>query len=436
MNLGTQTAPLTLSKFNHNLGTGAGRMPTVWRLLPVSSDSTITGFDYSSFSNVELVLLRNDAVTGNVIITHADIRSLAVNRVTCPGAVSLVIPPSGVCVLVADGTGLSLWPMSGLTGSTGPQGDAGSQGPVGATGAPGPLQGLELNYIGANGTWFSGIDTANSPERDFVAVGVRNTYSFTDGVTTSGSPTVTSATLGGFSSALVGAAVSGPGVPNGTTVSSVASVNSLTLSANATITATGVRVTITRNSVIDLLYALHRGSLSPTFGVGVTPPNGSARIQVSAQDDEPAMATMRLRRGPSQTGDVLAVHDSTPTTQWVIDKDFFMLGGAIGIKIKAEASATGHVLTLCDPSGGNQYSFDQPTGSGSVLRFRQTTNNATIADFGTDGSIRHLSSKFGFFSATPVTKPTVTGSKTAGAALVSLLAALVSLGLITDSTTT
>jgi hypothetical protein len=44
--------------------------------------------------------------------------------------------------------------------------------------------------------------------------------------------------------------------------------------------------------------------------------------------------------------------------------------------------------------------------------------------------------KLGFYGTTPVAKPTVTGSRATGAALVSLLTQLASLGLITDSTTT
>jgi len=41
--------------------------------------------------------------------------------------------------------------------------------------------------------------------------------------------------------------------------------------------------------------------------------------------------------------------------------------------------------------------------------------------------------RFGLFGATPVAKPTVTGSRGASAALQSLLTALANLGLITDS---
>ena len=41
----------------------------------------------------------------------------------------------------------------------------------------------------------------------------------------------------------------------------------------------------------------------------------------------------------------------------------------------------------------------------------------------------------GFYGATPAAKPTITGSKGANAALTSLLSALATLGLVTDSTT-
>lgn len=78
-------------------------------------------------------------------------------------------------------------------------------------------------------------------------------------------------------------------------------------------------------------------------------------------------------------------------------------------------------------------------GDGALTR--DTNLYRTAADtLKTDDSLhvgatlRHLGSSAGFFNAAAVTKPTVTGSKASGAALTSLLAALVSLGLITDST--
>lgn len=58
-----------------------------------------------------------------------------------------------------------------------------------------------------------------------------------------------------------------------------------------------------------------------------------------------------------------------------------------------------------------------------------------LGDTNIDGQIIHSGSLAGFFNATPVTKPTVTGAKGGNAALTSLLTALASLGLITDSST-
>lgn len=303
-----------------------------------------------------------------------------------------------------------------------------------------PSVGPEMDYIGYNGNWVSGIDVANSPtSRDFVITGVRGSYSLPDGATTSGSPTLTSPSGGGFTSALVGASISGSDIPNGTTIIAVGGTTSLTMSANATTTASGVRVTITRNTTQDLAYWKHRGAGSPTLGIGVTPPDGSARLQVSAHDDEPAMGAMRVRVGPAQTGKAFTVHDSNPIDRLWVDSGFFLSGlnptwGA-AVSIQAEPSANGKALTVSDNTKALTYGFSLPTGSGNVLRIDCTTTATNIIDFGTDGSLRHLSAKLGFFGASTTTKPTVTGSRGGNAALASLLTALQTLGLITDSTT-
>lgn len=56
-----------------------------------------------------------------------------------------------------------------------------------------------------------------------------------------------------------------------------------------------------------------------------------------------------------------------------------------------------------------------------------------VVDAGND-EIKFTAAKFGAFGATPVAKPTVTGSRGGNAALASLLTALQNLGLIVDST--
>ncbi|GAA3384476.1 hypothetical protein [Streptomyces racemochromogenes] len=60
-----------------------------------------------------------------------------------------------------------------------------------------------------------------------------------------------------------------------------------------------------------------------------------------------------------------------------------------------------------------------------------TTDDALIVSL----MFRHLGTTAGFYGATAVTKPSVTGSRGGNAALASLLTALATLGLITDSTT-
>lgn len=69
------------------------------------------------------------------------------------------------------------------------------------------------------------------------------TRSVTDGVTTSASATVTSATAA-FSASDVGAPISGTGIAAATTISAVNSATSITLSANATATGSSVALTI------------------------------------------------------------------------------------------------------------------------------------------------------------------------------------------------
>lgn len=57
-------------------------------------------------------------------------------------------------------------------------------------------------------------------------------------------------------------------------------------------------------------------------------------------------------------------------------------------------------------------------------------------DISIDGQFAHTGSTVGFYNTTPIVKPTVTGAKGSNAALGSLIAQLVSLGLIIDTTTT
>jgi hypothetical protein len=82
-------------------------------------------------------------------------------------------------------------------------------------------------------------------------------------------------------------------------------------------------------------------------------------------------------------------------------------------------------------SGGN-------AGSDLELVARDDTgaNIGTVITFTRSNRAIGLGSgPLGFYGATPGAKPTITGSKGANAALTSLLSALATLGLLTDTTT-
>jgi hypothetical protein len=304
-----------------------------------------------------------------------------------------------------------------------------------------PAVAPEQDFISISADWFFGEDVANSPGRDYVLSGQRGSYQLRDGHTTAASPTLTSAADGGFTSALIGAALSGAGIPAGTTVLAVASAVSLTMSANATATASNVVVSVIRSSSSDVIYLRHRGALPPTIGFAVTPPNGSARSQFAASDAEPAMQTARFRVGPAQTGKAVVVHDSADVDQWWLDSTFFQ-SGPNGVQMGAEPSAAGRVLVLADPTHvANVYGFSLPGSSGGVMDLSYITGGTRLLRFGTDGSvvIGLSGAKIGAYGATAVVRPSVTGSRASGAALVSLLAALGTgaggIGWLVDNTT-
>lgn len=115
--------------------------------------------------------------------------------------------------------------------------------------------------------------------------------SFSDGATTSGSATLTSSTAN-FTSADLGRSVSGSGIPLSTTILAVNSATSVTLSSNATATATGVSITLGASHRIDLLPVNGSGPFSGTalasggtrtFTVGLYLPNPTGSNQNALQ---------------------------------------------------------------------------------------------------------------------------------------------------------
>lgn len=136
-------------------------------------------------------------------------------------------------------------------------------------------------------------------------------------------------------------------------------------------------------------------------------------------------------------------------------------GGKGVVMVKATAVGTATIPTFAIETSGttkrgldyrvtgdgvSRIRFDMSAGSGSgTITFGDGTTADTnlyrsAADtlktddsFHVGATLRHLGSSLGFYNATAISKPSVTGSRGSNAALASLLTALANLGLLTDS---
>jgi hypothetical protein len=107
-----------------------------------------------------------------------------------------------------------------------------------------------------------------------------------------------------------------------------------------------------------------------------------------------------------------------------------MYGGLSGF------SATSGCLNYVVPAGANHVFY---VGTTDVAYFQPTGLAASLGQGGivlpATVSVLRVNGNSGFNNTAPIAKPTVTGSKGANAALASLLIALASYGLVTDSST-
>ena len=160
-----------------------------------------------------------------------------------------------------------------------------------------------------------------------------------------------------------------------------------------------------------------------------------------------------MRRTGTGTGKFLVGQDNLGNDQFTIDNvgNISTEGNnakSVSVNRHTTANTAGNNLTVqaggatvgaTDKNGGTQIvSGGIATGTGESGVKIQTAvagTSGTADRTPTNVAIEALGNKLAFNGATPVTKPTVTGSRGGNAALASLLTALAQLGLITDSTT-
>lgn len=87
---------------------------------------------------------------------------------------------------------------------------------------------------------------------------------------------------------------------------------------------------------------------------------------------------------------------------------------------------------VADPHGDRAWADDKFASRLDLTTLSTTVNTINTKVSNVDGAANTL----GFYGATPVAQQTVTGSRTDGTALASLLTVLANLGLIIDASTT
>ena len=131
----------------------------------------------------------------------------------------------------------------------------------------------------------------------------------------------------------------------------------------------------------------------------------------------------------TQGGNLTVDHSMSQVFGWTINAPSMTLGGGGSVTDAGGLLIGGNVN-----QGTNRYGLQVLSSpSGGTLNYCARFSGA--AGVRIDGVFEHTGSTLGVFGSTPVTQPTVTGSRGGNAALASLLTQLASLGLIVDSTT-
>ncbi|HET7302777.1 MAG TPA: hypothetical protein VFI74_05610 [Candidatus Saccharimonadales bacterium] len=133
------------------------------------------------------------------------------------------------------------------------------------------------------------------------------------------------------------------------------------------------------------------------------------------------------------SGDALTIDSSNPANTIVRLKNkgaekgaLYNISGSTDVTLRSQGDL---VLVANNAATASSFRLSSTSvGFSDGLNFAVGTTTGT--KFGTTST-----QKLGFFGATPVVRPTVSGSRSSGAALTSLLSTLATLGIITDATT-
>lgn len=148
---------------------------------------------------------------------------------------------------------------------------------------------------------------------------------------------------------------------------------------------------------------------------------------------------------PTATAPVDFTGDTTRGVLWYKGRPVFGAGMTDAIQFGTLAATLGSLYQGTTPGGRNAITLrshdkDLQIRAPELIRLQDGSGNDYVQVDALNGKVviarplAHTGASVGFYSTTPIAKPTVSGSRDANAALQSLLTQLAALGLITDST--
>lgn len=266
-----------------------------------------------------------------------------------------------------------------------------------ATNISGPI----LNWIGLNGQWQTALDTANAPGNSDLVLAAKRTgnsvgdfvyiannqngiytinsitaagtgYSIGDTLTLSGGTSTSSGTL------LV-STTGGGGSVTAVTRSAAGTYTVLPNSCSYNVACAGVAVTGGggSNATFNITFLAN----PPTAGIGVTPPDLTYSLHVSAPDAFPGMGTMRLRISQNQTAPSIAIISSAggaplwsvvPSGSGIYQSPTFFQDNATPTVINGYCNSA---ATTCYgwAFSGTSMVFKETVGATSFITYNKTT---------------------------------------------------------------
>lgn len=134
---------------------------------------------------------------------------------------------------------------------------------------------------------------------------------------------------------------------------------------------------------------------------------------------------LRLARGSRAVPTAVLSGDQLGDIRFV---GYHGAGFSTGVHLRAQATENWSATN----KGAKLTFFTVPNGGTTIVGALVIHNDKSLE---IEGDLNHDGAKAGFMGAAPVVRPVVSGSKASGAAWASLLAAMVALGLVTDSST-